>query len=153
MTRRQRVWCDCQQSGRSGYFSPVAPDSYPEQITDFEADPAIDAWRGIKVRALVTGAVQNEGGKIRVTFKLYDVTSGQMLASQSLAASPKVARRLAHRVSDQIYKALTGFEGYFDTRIVFMDERAAKQKRVKKLAIMDQDGLDRALCRSRVSCC
>jgi TolB protein len=126
--------------GRTGYFSPVAPDSYPEQITNLDADPAFDAWRGIKVRALVTGAVQNEGGKIRVTFKLFDVASGQMLASQSLAASPKVARRLAHRVSDQIYKALTGFDGYFDTRIVFVDESGTKQKRVKKLAIMDQDG-------------
>jgi TolB protein len=128
--------------GRTGYFSPIAPDSYPEQITSVEAEPAFDAWRGIKARALVTGAVQNEGGKIRVTFKLFDVASGQMLASQSLAASPKVARRLAHRVSDQIYKALTGFDGYFDTRVVYVDESGSKQKRVKKLAIMDQDGFN-----------
>jgi TolB protein len=128
--------------GRTGYFAPVGPDNYPEQISSLDAEPAFDAWRGIKVRALVTGAVQNEGGKIRVTFKLFDVASGQMLASQSLAASPKVVRRLAHRVSDQIYQALTGFEGYFDTRVVFVDESGDKQKRVKKLAIMDQDGFN-----------
>ena len=128
--------------GRTGYFDPLSPDSYPEQITSLETAPAFDAWRGIKARALVTGSVANEGGKIRVTFKLYDVNSGQMLASQSLAASPKLVRRLAHRVSDQIYKALTGFEGYFDTRVVFVDESGSKQKRVKKLAIMDQDGFN-----------
>ena len=128
--------------GRTGYFEPLSPDTYPEQISSLDAEPAFDAWRGIKARALVTGLVANEGGKIRVTFKLYDINSGQLLASQSLAASPKLARRLAHRVSDQIYKALTGFDGYFDTRIVFIDESGTKQKRVKKLAIMDQDGFN-----------
>ena len=128
--------------GRTGYFDPISPDSYPEQISNLDAEPAFDAWRGIKARALVTGSVANEGGKVRVTFKLFDVNSGQMLASQSLAASPKLARRLAHRVADQIYKALTGFDGYFDTRVVFIDESGTKQKRVKKLAIMDQDGFN-----------
>ncbi len=128
--------------GRSGYFAPISPENYPEQITSLDAEPAFDAWRSIKARALVTGSVANEGGKIRVTFKLYDINSGQLLASQSLAAAPKLARRLAHRVSDQIYQELTGFEGYFDTRIVFIDETGTKQKRVKKLAIMDQDGFN-----------
>jgi TolB protein len=128
--------------GRTGYFAPISPDSYPEQISNLDTEPAFDAWRGIKARALVAGSVANEGGKIRVTFKLYDINSGQLLASQSLAASPKLARRLAHRVSDQIYKALTGFDGYFDTRVVFIDETGDKRKRVKKLAIMDQDGFN-----------
>ena len=128
--------------GRSGYFVPVPPENYPEQISSLDAEPAFDAWRGIKVRALVAGSVVNEGGKIRVTFKLYDINSGQLLASQSLAASPKLARRLAHRVSDQIYQELTGFEGYFDTRVVFIDETGDKKKRIKKLAIMDQDGFN-----------
>jgi TolB protein len=128
--------------GRTGYFEPISPDSYPEQITSLDTAPAFDAWRNIKARALVTGSVADEGGKIRVTFKLFDVNSGQMLASQSLAASPKLARRLAHRVSDQIYQALTGFDGYFDTRVVFVDESGSKQKRIKKLAIMDQDGFN-----------
>ena len=78
----------------------------------------------------------------------------RLLASQSLAARPKLARRLAHRVSDQIYKALTGFEGYFDTRVVFIDETGTKQKRVKKLAIMDQDGFNpRTLARRAATCC
>jgi TolB protein len=128
--------------GRSGYFEPLSPGSYPEQISSLDAEPAFDAWRGIKARALVTGAVQNEGGKIRVTFKLFDVSSGQLLVSQSLAASPKLQRRLAHRVADQIYQAMTGFEGYFDTRVVFVDESGPKTKRIKKLAIMDQDGFN-----------
>ena len=128
--------------GRSGYFNPLPPESFIESISDFEALPNLQSWKQVQARALVTGQVFMDGGKLRVAFKLFDVNSGQMLASQSLAASPKVERRLAHRISDQIYKALTGFEGYFDTRIVFIDESGGKAARVKKLAIMDQDGFN-----------
>jgi TolB protein len=128
--------------GRSGYFNPLPPESFIERISDFEAQPNLESWRQVQAKALVTGQAYMDGGKLRVAFKLFDVNSGQMLASQSLAASPKVARRLAHRISDQIYKALTGFEGYFDTRVVFIDESGPKSQRVKKLAIMDQDGFN-----------
>jgi TolB protein len=128
--------------GRSGYFSPLPPDSYAEQFGSIDQAPNFESWKAIRAKALVVGEVLPEGGKIRVTFKLYDVNTGQMLASQSLAGSPKLARRLAHRVSDQIYTQLTGFEGYFDTRIVFINEEGAKSQRIKKLAIMDQDGFN-----------
>lgn len=128
--------------GRSGYFAPLPPESYPEQVGSIDMQPNFASWQGIKARALVVGQVSDEGGKLRVTFKLFDTSSGQMLASQSLAASPKIQRRLAHRVADQIYTALTGFDGYFDTRVVYIDETGDKAARVKKLAIMDQDGFN-----------
>ncbi len=130
---------------RTGYFNPLPPESFIERIADFEQNPDFASWRQVQARGLVTGQAFMEGGKLRVAFKLFDVNSGQLLASQSLAASPKVARRLAHRISDQIYKALTGFEGYFDTRIVFINETGDKSKRIKKLAIMDQDGFNPVL--------
>lgn len=128
--------------GRSGYFNPLPPESFIEQVSDFEQAPNMASWRQVQARAIVTGQAYMDGSKLRVAFKLFDVNSGQMLASQSLAASPKLARRLAHRISDQIYQALTGFEGYFDTRVVFIDESGPKSQRVKKLAIMDQDGFN-----------
>ena len=49
-------------------------------------------------------------------------------------------RRVAHIISDKIYKRLTGEEGYFDTRIIYVSETGEKTQRYKKLAIMDQDG-------------
>jgi len=54
--------------------------------------------------------------------------------------TPDNWRRTAHKASDAIYKALTGEEGYFDSRIVFIDEKGPKTNRKKRLAIMDQDG-------------
>jgi len=47
---------------------------------------------------------------------------------------------MAHKVSDAIYTQLTGESGYFDSRIVFIDESGPKTNRKKRLAIMDQDG-------------
>ena len=47
---------------------------------------------------------------------------------------------MAHIISDKIYERLTGEEGYFDTRIIYVSEEGPKSERVKKLAIMDQDG-------------
>ena len=62
------------------------------------------------------------------------------MAGQQFFTSPDNWRRVAHIIADAIYERLTGEKGYFDTRIVFIDETGPKDKRVKRLAIMDQDG-------------
>ncbi len=128
--------------GRSGYFQPLDPSTFIEQISDFNQEPRFADWRGTGAKALVTGQVFATGNKIQVEFKLFDVASQQQIAAQQFTTSAKNARRIAHLVSDVIYKAVTGFEGYFDTRIVYVDESGPKDKRVKKLAIMDQDGFN-----------
>jgi TolB protein len=126
--------------GHSGYFAPMDPGSYPEQL-NYDSQPGFPNWQQLGARALVVGQVVPEGAKIRVIFKLYDVNAGQLLIEpEPEIALPKNARRLAHRVADQIYKAMTGYDGYFDTQVVFVDETGGKGDRVKKLAIMDQDG-------------
>src|SRR3546814_1055048 len=38
------------------------------------------------------------------------------------------------------YTRLTGEGPYFDSRIVYVSETGAKKRRIKRLAIMDQDG-------------
>ena len=127
---------------RSGYFAPIPKESFIEQITDFNQQPRFEDWRQIQAKALVTGQVFNDGGKIQVEFKLFDVNSQKQLAAQQFTTSPKNIRRIGHLISDAIYKSLTGIDGYFDTRIVFVDESGPKDRRIKKLAIMDQDGFN-----------
>jgi len=75
-----------------------------------------------------------------VEFRLWDVFAGQQLKGVRFATTPDNWRRTAHKASDAIYEALTGESGYFDSRIVFIDERGPFLNRVKRLAIMDQDG-------------
>ncbi len=49
---------------------------------------------------------------------------------------------MAHIIADAIYERITGEKGYFDTRVVFVDESGPKQQRKRQLAIMDQDGVN-----------
>jgi TolB protein len=126
--------------GRSGFFAPLDPASFIEQIADFNAEPRFADWRQIQAKALVTGQVSLAAGKLRADFRLWDTGTQQQLVGLQMSASPKAWRRIAHQISDQIYRQLTGIDGYFDTRVVFVSETGPKDKRVKKLAIMDQDG-------------
>ena len=124
----------------SGYFTPLPPDSFIEKISSFDAPPQFDSWKQVQAKGLVVGQVINQGGKATIAFKLYDVNTGELIGGTSFTASPKVSRRIAHKIADLIYKKITGFEGYFDTRVVYVDESGPKNQRIKKLAIMDQDG-------------
>ena len=65
---------------------------------------------------------------------------GVQLDGQQYISTPDNVRRIAHIISDAIYERLTGEMGYFDSRIVFVDETGPKERRVKRLALMDQDG-------------
>ena len=125
---------------RSGYFKPLPPESFIEQIGSFEAAPQFASWKQVQAKDLVVGQVVMQGGKMVVAFKLYDVNTGQLVTGTSFTATPKVARRIAHKIADLIYGSITGYPGYFDTRVVYVDESGPKDHRVKKLAIMDQDG-------------
>jgi len=125
----------------SGLFRPLPPQSYIEQITDFSREPRFGDWRTIQAQALVTGqVVLQPDGRLRAEFRLWDVFAQQQITGLQFVATPKSWRRIAHKISDAIYTALSGESGYFDSRIVFVDETGPKDQRIKKLAIMDQDG-------------
>ncbi len=126
---------------RSGLFAPIDPAAFIERITDTDVAPRYADWRAINAQALVTGRVTRQpDGRIRAEFRLWDVFAGTQLAGQQFFSTPDNFRRIAHIISDQIYERLTGEKGYFDSRIVFIDETGPKDRRVKRLAIMDQDG-------------
>jgi TolB protein len=126
---------------RSGLFAPIDPAAYIEKIVNFDAAPRFPDWRAINAQALVLGRITRQGdGRFKAEFRLWDVFGGQQLEGNQYSAPPENVRRIAHIVSDAIYERLTGEKGYFDSRIVFVDETGPKERRVKRLALMDQDG-------------
>jgi len=126
---------------RSGLFAPIDPAAYIEKISNPDVPPRFPDWRAINAQALVTGRVTRQGdGRLRAEFRLWDVFAGQQQAGQQYFTSADNWRRIGHIISDAIYERLTGEKGYFDSRIVFVDESGPKDRRVKRLAIMDQDG-------------
>jgi TolB protein len=126
--------------GGSGLFQPLDPKSFIQDVST-GAPPEFGAWRQINAQALVTGIVQMQpDGKARVEFRLWDVGAEQQLAGFAYTTTPQNWRRIAHIIADEIYKRITGEDGYFDSRIVYIAESGPAQQRVKRLAIMDQDG-------------
>jgi TolB protein len=126
---------------RSGLFAPIDPGAFIERIASIDVAPRFQDWRVINAQTLVMGRVQRQGdGRFQVAFRLWDISAGQYLIGQQYLTQPENWRRIAHIISDQIYQRLTGEKGYFDTRIVFIDETGPKDQRRKRLAIMDQDG-------------
>jgi TolB protein len=126
---------------RSGLFAPIDPAAFIERITDTDVQPRYADWRAINAQALVTGRVAGQpDGRTRAEFRLWDVFGATQLDGQQYVSTPDNFRRIAHIISDRIYERLTGEKGYFDSRIVFIDETGPKERRVKRLAMMDQDG-------------
>jgi TolB protein len=126
---------------RSGLFAPIDPAAYLEKVINFEVVPQFNNWKTINAQALVTGRMTRQpDGRLKAEFRLWDVSTGQPLAGQQYFTQPENWRRISHIISDQIYERMTGEKGYFDSRVVFVDETGSKERRVKRLALMDQDG-------------
>ncbi len=124
----------------SGLFIPIDRAAFIEQSPDVARAPRFEDWRPINAQALVVGRIGGSDGRLKAEFRLWDVFSGKQLAGEQFFTRPKEARRVGHIIADVIYERITGEKGYFDTRVVFVDESGPKNKRVKRLAIMDQDG-------------
>jgi len=126
---------------RSGLFAPIDQAAYLERVSNIDALPRFPDWRAINAQALVTGRITRQGdGRLKSEFRLWDVASAEQLTGAQYFTSPDIWRRVAHIISDAIYQRLTGDSGYFDSRVVFVDESGPKEQRVKRLALMDQDG-------------
>lgn len=126
----------------SGLFRPIDPAAYTTQVTLPDVTrPQFANWRTVAAQALVTGTVTaNPDGGLTVGCYAYDVFSAEELARQGFVTSAAGWRRAAHKCADLVYSRLTGETGYFDSRIVYISETGAKTKRIKRLAVMDQDG-------------
>ena len=125
---------------RSGLFAPIDPAAFIEKISTIDTLPRFPDWRAINAQALVTGRITQGEGRLKAEFRLWDVFAGAQLHGQQYTTTADNWRRIAHIISDAIYERLTGEKGYFDSRVVFVDESGPKERRIKRLALMDQDG-------------
>ena len=126
----------------SGLFSSIDKNAFIQNNKAMHLRPRFEDWRLIKAQGLVTGDLSLEGDKLRVEFRLWDTLAEKEIEALVLITTLDNWRRVSHMMADKIYERLTGEEGYFDTRIVYVSEDGPKNKRIKKLAIMDQDGFN-----------
>ena len=126
---------------RSGLFRPIDSGAFTQNAESLQKGPRFGDWRVINAQALVQGKTEMQAdGRLRTEFRLWDVFAEEEIASFALFTAPSNWRRVAHIIADVIYKRLTGEDGYFDTRIVYVAESGPQNRRAKRLGIMDQDG-------------
>ncbi len=126
---------------RSGLFSLVDRGAFIQDMDSLLVAPRFADWRVLNAQALVVGRIEAQpDGRLKVEFRLWDVFGEQQMTGLAYFTIPNNWRRVAHIIADAIYKRITGEDGYFDTRIVYVAESGPATARVKRLAIMDQDG-------------
>ena len=126
----------------SGLFNPLKKEAFLQKPDIAHLKPRFEDWSLIKAQALITGEVKYENEKLRVEFRLWDVLAGKEMMALAFTTVPDNWRRVGHIITDKVYQRLTGEKGYFDTRIIYVSEEGPKTNRIKKLAIMDQDGFN-----------
>ena len=131
---------------KTGLFDAIDKEAFLQKPDIAHLKPRFEDWALIKSQVLITGKVTskiiNQKDYIRIEFKLWDVLGAKMVDGFSLTTVPTNWRRVGHKISDKVYERLTGESGYFDTRIIYVAEEGPKTQRVKKLAIMEQDGFN-----------
>ena len=113
---------------RSGLFNPLKKDSFVQNPDVAHVKPRFEDWRLIKAQALITGKVTVSDDKLRAEFRLWDVVAAKEMIALAFSTTPENWRRIAHIISDKVYQRLTGEEGYFDTRIIYVSETGKKTR-------------------------
>ncbi len=124
----------------SVFLSPLNPSTFPEKAGDPDSAPNMDAWKSINAQFVLTGHVEGGGSHVNARFRLWDVSTGEQVAGQQFSGDASGVRRVAHLISDAVFTRITGEKGFFDSRVAFVDESGPKQRRVKRIALMDMDG-------------
>lgn len=126
---------------RSGLFRPIDPKAFIQKELSMTVVPRFGDWRILNAQALVQGhAVPQSNGELAIQFRLWDVNAEREMLGLAYNTVADNWRRVAHIIADTIYQRITGESGYFDSRVVYVAESGPANKRVKKLAVMDQDG-------------
>lgn len=125
---------------RSGLFRLINPAAVAGSTTTGAGVPNFQNWKVAGAQALVTGRVEGSGGSVRVEFRLWDVLPQAQIQGTAYTTTQSNWRRISHIIADVIYERLLGEKGYFDTRVVYIAASGPRDRRTKRLAIMDQDG-------------
>jgi TolB protein len=122
----------------SGLFSPLTgapalPVDRPEETRKAWADFAASG-----AHAGLQGIMAARGDRLEVEMHLHDLTSpeARLIASKTFQLPAADARRLSHKVADEVVFQFTGERGVADTKIAYVGAASG----VKEIYSVDYDG-------------
>jgi TolB protein len=124
----------------TGVFKILDPGSFledPQKAGITATDTDFASWSVIGALGLIKGGFSQRGTQIIIEARLFDVLQGQFLAGKRYVGTKETLRKIAHKISNQVYSTLTGENGVFETKISFVSATKPQQK---ELYLMDFDG-------------
>ena len=120
---------------RSGLFKLIDASNLPVPADTLQVRFA--DWKNRGADFLAFGrVVPAPDGRLTARVHLVDVSKQQELSNFAYTLNPAQTRVTAHRIADNIYKAITGEDGYFNSKIAFVKKTGARFD----LIVADSDG-------------
>jgi TolB protein len=126
---------------KSGIFRSVSNEAFLE-IASTTKPPVFENWRIINANMLLIASVHMDkvSKQLDIKYQLWDSFKELEVERGTYKIHVDGWRRISHKIANSIYKKFLGVDGYFDSRIVFVAESGNEMHKIKRLAIMDQDG-------------
>lgn len=132
---------------QTGQFKIMSPNGVFNQVISVNQFPW-SAWpsAGIQADYAVIGQVQSDGSgngnSWNVSFQVFNIYGKYPLAGKVYShISDSSMRLLAHQIANQIYQAITGVPGDFDSRIAYvLVNNPTARNATYRLVVSDRDG-------------
>jgi TolB protein len=107
-------------------------------VVKLSGDPARDfeQYRALGNQVLVNGDLYEEGGRLVLEGRVYDLANGQSILGKRYRGGFELSRRMAHSFADEIVLYFTGDRGIALTSLAFYSDRSGD----KEIYLMDYDG-------------
>lgn len=124
----------------SGYYEPLPKQNMISQPSQ-ASEVIFRDWKAIGAQYLMVGNIVPAGGRLQVSYALFNVATEQQVLTGSVSGTPDQLRDMAHYISDQSFEKLTGIKGAFSTRMLYVTaERASVNNTRYTLQRSDYDG-------------
>jgi TolB protein len=123
----------------TGYFDVISPSASLQNLESMGISKEtiqFDAWSLLGAELLVTGGVTLGGGELTLEMRLFEVADRKQAIGKRYDGNVTLKAKMIHRFGDDILEYLTGFKGYFQSKIAF----ASGSGRVKEISVVDFDG-------------
>ncbi len=123
----------------SGVFKVLDNEAFLEEPSEagFDMDEiGFKDWRMIGADALVEGRFRLLEKRLVVEVRLFDTVRHTIIMSKRFIGNPRRPDRLAHFISDRLYREITGRKGIFTTKMLFVSKKTGN----KEIYLSDYDG-------------
>lgn len=124
----------------TGLFDIIEKEAFiesPETSGLTLAETNFADWRAIGAELVIKGGLRMQKGKLVFEVRLFDTVKESRLLGKRYVRKSSNPRAVAHRFTDDLIERLTGAQGIFSTRILYVAKTGA---RAKEIFVCDYDG-------------